>query len=72
MQNEADNPFTNHIVYTPTNSTQKATEVDGGQEETRKQKDTSKISPGKSEQQLEEKLASTLPMENTSKPYLSA
>ena len=68
LQNEADDPFTNHIVYAPTNSTQEATEVHGGQEQIRKQKDTGKISPGKSEQQLEEKLASPLPMENMSKP----
>ena len=72
LQNEVNDPFTNHIVYTPTNSTQEATEVHGGQEYTRKQKDTGEISPGKSEQQLEEKLASPLPMENMSKPLPNA
>ena len=68
LQNEADDPFTNHIVYAPTNSTQEVTEVHGGQEQIRKQKDTSEISPGRHKQQPEEKLASPLPMENTSKP----
>ena len=68
LQNEANDPFTNHIVYVPTNSTQEVTEVHGGREYTRKQKDTGEISPDNSEHQLKEKLASPLPMENTSKP----
>ena len=68
LQNEADNPFTNHIVYAPTNLIHEVTEIHGSQEPIRKQKATGKILPGRHEQQPEEKLASPLPMENTSKP----
>ena len=68
LQNKVDNPFTNHIVYAPTNSIQEATEVHGSQEPIRKQKATGEIPPDRHEQQPEEKLASPLPMENTGKP----
>ena len=68
LQNEADDPFTKHIVYAPTNLIHEATEVHGSQEHIRKQKATGKIPPGSHEQQPEEKLASPLPMENTGKP----
>ena len=68
LQNKADEPFTNHIVYAPINLIHEATEVHGSQEPIRKQKATDKIPPGRCEQQPEEKLASPLPMENTDKP----
>ena len=68
LQNKADDPFTNHIVYAPTNLIHEATEIHGSQEPIRKQKATGEIPPGRHEQQPEEKLASPLPMENTSKP----
>ena len=68
LQNKADNPFTNHIVYTPTNLIHEATKVYSSQEPIRKQKVTGGILPGRHEQQPEEKLASPLPMENTGKP----
>ena len=36
LQNEADDPFTKHIVYAPTQSTQKPTEFHNNQEPIRK------------------------------------
>ena len=45
LQNAADDPFTKHIVYAPTQSTQKPTEFHNNQEPVRKQKANSKISP---------------------------
>ena len=62
LLNEVDDPFTNHIVYAPTNLIHKATEIHGSQEPIRKQKAASEILPGRYEQQLEEKLASPLPI----------
>ena len=67
LQNKADDPFTKHIVNTPTNSVQKAMEVHSSQEPIRKQKANDEILPDRHEQQPEEKLASPLPMENTGK-----
>ena len=68
LQHEADDPFTKHIVYTPTNPIQEVTEVNGTQEPIRKQKANSEIPPDRHEQQLKEKLALPLPMENMGKP----
>ena len=68
LQNTADDPFTKHIIYAPTQSTQKPMEFHNNQEPVRKQKASSKIPPSRHERQLEEKLASPLPTENTSKP----
>ena len=70
LQNEADNPFTKHIVYAPTKSIQKQMEVHSSQEFIRKQKAKGEIPPNGHEQQIEEKLASPLLTENTSKPLL--
>ena len=64
LQNKADNPFTKHIVYAPTNTVQETTEVQSSQEPIRKQKAKGEIPPDRHK----EKLASPLPMENTSKP----
>ena len=68
LQNEADDPFTKHIVYAPTNSMQKAIETPISQEPIKKQKLNGEIPPHRPEQQLEEKLASPLPVENMSNP----
>ena len=68
LQNAADDPFTKHIVYAPTQSTQKPTEFHNNQEPVRKRKANSEIPPNGHEQQLEEKLVSPLPTENMSKP----
>ena len=68
LQSIADDPFTKHIVYAPTQSTQKPMEFHDNQEPVRKQKAFSKILPSGQERQLEEKLASSLLTENTSKP----
>ena len=68
LQNTADDPFTKHIVYAPTQSTQKPMEFHDSQEPVRKQKANSEIPPSRHERQIEEKLASPLPTENTSKP----
>ena len=68
LQNTADDPFTKHIVYAPTQSTQKPIEFHDNQEAVRKRKKNNKIPSNGHEQQLKEKLASPLPTENTSKP----
>ena len=68
LQNTTDDPFTKHIVYAPTQSTQKPMEFHDNQEPVRKQKAYSKIPPSGQERQLEENLALPLPTENTSKP----
>ena len=68
LQNTADDPFTKHIVYAPTQSTQKPIEFHDSQQPVRKQKANSEIPPSRQERQIEEKLASPLPTENTSKP----
>ena len=67
LQNEADNPFTKHIVYAPTKSMQKSVEAHSSQEYTRKQKANGEIPPNRHEPQTKEKLASPLPTENMSK-----
>ena len=68
LQNEADDPFSQHIVYAPTKSVQKPMEFQSNQEPVRKHRTNSKIPPDIYEQQLEEKLASPLLIENISKP----
>ena len=68
LQNTADDPFTKHIIYAPTQSTQKTIELQDSQQPVRKHKANSEIPPGRQERQIEEKLASPLPMENMSKP----
>ena len=45
LQNTADDPFTKHIIYAPTQSTQKPMEFHDNQEPGRKQKVNSKIPP---------------------------
>ena len=45
LQNTADDPFTKHIVYAPTQSTQKPMEFHDNQEPVRKQKANSEIPP---------------------------
>ena len=70
LQNKADDPFTQHIIYAPTKSKQRPTEFLNNQEPVRKHKADSEIPPDGHEQQLEEKLASPLPIENISKPLL--
>ena len=68
LQDEADDPFTQHIVYAPIKSVQKPMEHQSDQESVTRHRTNSKISPAGNEQQLEEKLASPLPTENISKP----
>ena len=68
LQNTAGDPFTKHIVYAPMQSTQKTIEFQDSQQPVRKQKVNSEIPPSRQEGQIEEKLASPLPTENTSKP----
>ena len=68
LQNTADDPFTKHIVYAPTQLTQKPMKFHDNQEPIRKQKANSEIPPSRHEWQTEEKLASPLPTENMSKP----
>ena len=68
LENTADDPFTKHIVYASTQSTQKPMEFHDNQEPVRKRKANSKIPPNGHERQLKEKLASPLPTENMSKP----
>ena len=70
LQEEADDPFTQHIVYAPTKSVQKPMKYQSNQEPVRKHRTNSEISPARNEQQLEEKLASPLLIENASKPLL--
>ena len=68
LQSTADDPFTKHIIYAPTQSAQKTIEFQDSQQPVRKQKVNSEIPPSRQERQIEEKLASPLPTENTSKP----
>ena len=68
LQNTADDPFTKHIVYAPTQSTQKTIEFQDSQQPVRKQIVNSEIPPSRQERQIEEKLASPLLTENTGKP----
>ena len=68
LQNEADDPFTQHIVYAPTKPILRPMECQINQEIVRKHKPNSKIPPDRHKQQPEEKLASPLPIENMSKP----
>ena len=55
-------------MYPPTKSIQEPTEAHSSQEFTRKQKAKGEIPPNRHKPQTEEKLASPLPTENTSKP----
>ena len=68
LQNTADDPFTKHIVYAPTQLTQKPMKFHDNQEPIRKQIANSEIPPSRHEWQTEEKLPSPLPTENMSKP----
>ena len=70
LQNEADDPFSQHVVYAPTQSVQRPREYQNSRELAGKHKANSEISPDGHEQQLEEKLASPLLIEYTSKPLL--
>ena len=49
IQNTADDPFTKHIVYAPTQSTQKPREFHDSQQPVRKQKANSEIPPSRDE-----------------------
>ena len=68
LQNEADDPFLQHIVYAPTQSAQRPREFQTSREPAGKYRANSEILPDRHEQQLEEKLASPLPIEYMSKP----
>ena len=68
LQDAADDPFTQHIVYTPIKSVQKPMEHQSNQEPLKRDRINSEILPAGSEQQLEERLASPLPTEITGKP----
>ena len=68
LQNEADDPFSQHIVYAPTKSAQKPREFQSSREPAGKHRANSEILPDRHEQQLEEKLASPLLIEYMSKP----
>ena len=68
LQDAADDPFTQHIVYAPINSIQNPLEHQDIQEPLGRDKINSEISPTEGEQQLEEKLASLLPTEVAGKP----
>ena len=67
LQNKADDPFSQHIMYASTKSAQKPTEFQSNREPVEKHRANSEIPPDRHEQQLEEKLASPLPIENMSK-----
>ena len=68
LQYAADDPFTQHIVYAPINSIQKPIEHQDIHEPLGRDRINSEISPTEGEQQLEEKLASLLPIEVAGKP----
>ena len=68
LQDAADDPFTQHIVYAPINLIQKPMECQDIQEPLEKDSINSEISPAEGKQQLEEKLASPLPTDVTGKP----
>ena len=68
LQDTADDPFTQHIVYTPINSTQQPIECQDIQEPPGRDRVDSEIPPDEGEQHLEEKLASPLPTEVAGKP----
>ena len=70
LQNEADDPFSQHIVYAPAQSAQKPREFQNSREPAGKHSANSEIPPDRHEQQLEEKLASPLPIEYMNKPLL--
>ena len=60
LQDAADDPFTQHIMYAPINSAQEPIERQDLQEPLGRDRINSEISPAEGEQQLEEKLASPL------------
>ena len=70
LQNEADDPFSQHIVYAPTQSAQKPREFQNSREPVGKHSANREIPPDRHEQQLEDKLASALPIEYMNKPLL--
>ena len=68
LQDAADDPFTQHIVYAPINSIQNPIEHQDIQEPLGRDRINSEISSTEGEQQLEEKLASPLLTEVAGKP----
>ena len=69
LQNEADDPFSQHIVYAPSQSTQRPREFQNSREPAQENTEqTARSRLDRHEQQLEEKLALPLPIEYTSKP----
>ena len=68
LQDAADDPFTQHIVYAPVHSVQKPIEHQHIQEPLGRDRINSEISPTEDEKHLEEILASPLPTEVASKP----
>ena len=68
LQDAADDPFTQHIVYAPIKSVQKPMEHQSNQEPPKRDRTNSEIPLVGSEQQLEVKLASPLQTEITGKP----
>ena len=68
LQDTADDPFTQHIVYAPINSVQEPIECQDIQEPLGRDRTNSEISPTEGEQHLEEILASPLPTEVAGKP----
>ena len=65
LQNEEDDPFTQNIVYAPTNPVQETREVPNGQESVERKKFCTEIPPQSHKEHMEEKLASPLPLEKT-------
>ena len=68
LQDAADDPFTQHIVYAPIKLVQKPMEHQSNQEPLKRDRINSEILLAGSEQQLKEKLALPLPTEITGKP----
>ena len=68
LQDAADDPFTQHIVYAPINLIQKPMECQDIQEPLGRDRINSEILPAEGKQQLEEKLASPLLTDVTGKP----
>ena len=68
LQNAADDPFTQHIVYAPTNPTQDPTESQGTEEPPERARVDSEILPDEGEQHPQEKLVCPLLIEVPNKP----
>ena len=65
LQNDEDDPFTQNIVYAPTNPVQETREVPNGQESVERKKFCGEIPPQSHKEHMAEKLASPLPLEKT-------